>query len=183
MDSRENLYTGNFIVQSARAVQPRLTRPISSVGSSFGRGQVGPPAVKGGPGFAGPCRGENKRTEIGFTPTSANDRQPVRTSMLRPLSTDSKLYQMQTRRKDLPKTEQELSREIRLKSKVAQGHSSNKQLKLEADMVETKDSLPTKSRGLPQGTALVPEVTRSQFIDSEYSVSSLIRRNRLNVMF
>ena len=180
-ESRENPHTGNFRVPSLRAVQPRLAHPtcsVGSVGSTFDRGHFGPPGIRGGPRLAGTLLGESKSSAISLIPTSISDRQSLRTFTQRPLTNASNFHSSQTTSKDLTTNQQELKR---LKSIAPEEHTSNKQLKRKAGITEREDSLPTNSRGLPQRASITPEVTPSQLVDSEYSISSLIKRRHHNI--
>lgn len=162
---------GNFGVPSTRPVQPRFVRPICSVGNSFGREQFGLPGIRGGPRFAGPLRGEMKRTEINMIPTSGYDGQSLRDFTQRSLVNDSNFHPSQIRSRDsVSKTEQKIDTK-NLMSKGPEYALNN-----QAGLPERKESFYTNNRELPQRTTSTPEVTSSQFINSEYIVSSLIKR-------
>ena len=162
---------GNFGVPSTRPLQPRFVRPTCSAGTSFGRELFGPPSIRGGPRFTGALRGEMKQTEINMIPTSGYDGQSLRDFTQISLVSDSNFHPSQIRSKDLSKTEQKLSTK-NLMSKAPE-YASNKQA---AGLPERKEPFCTNNRELPQRTTSTPEVTSSRLIDSEYSVSSLIKR-------
>ena len=181
-DSRNNPHTGGFRAPLTHAVKPRFTRPVGSMGSSFGREHFTSTSIRGGSGFTGPFREGNKGTEMLLIPPSANDKHLIRTSTSgSSLFSNKNMYQMQTRKSDLIPTTDQLSNES-LKSSSTQGQSANKQqLKPQDGMTEMRDSFAPNGTALSQRAMFASEVSRPPFTKSEYSsVPPLIPRKHLH---
>ena len=167
LESQENPRTENIRISSAQPMQPRLVRPTYSTRNSFMREQVIPSDVTDTPRYKETLLqdiGRNKRSDI---PTSLCYTQPFKAFCQPSLSSDGNFIHSETRSKDLPKIEKPIHSE-KLLSKA---YVSTK----ETSVLQGKEPSSASNKGLLQKTFSATQVSSTQFTDSKYTESYLIR--------